>query len=191
MTLSITTLCLYAECHYAECRVFMYCCTECHYVQCHYAECRYAECCDAVISLLILKLLLEENACIKMTLSLRAFFTESRHSKGRYADCPSLLLCCVIVLNLFVFSVFMLRVVILSVVAPPKHVATFQVILLMKNLKTVFNHITITFPFPTHSYKTRWVFSKLPTIILRSLLQLPSIKFPKTRCNFVVRHLPL
>jgi hypothetical protein len=36
-TLSITTLC-----HYAECRIF-YCYAECRYAERHYAECRYAE----------------------------------------------------------------------------------------------------------------------------------------------------
>jgi hypothetical protein len=39
MTLSLTSLFLYAECHYAEC-----CYAECHYAECCYAECHYAEC---------------------------------------------------------------------------------------------------------------------------------------------------
>jgi hypothetical protein len=42
MTLSITTICRYAECPDAEYRY-----VECHYAECQYAESHYAECCYA------------------------------------------------------------------------------------------------------------------------------------------------
>jgi hypothetical protein len=42
MTLSITTLCRYAECHVSR---FIYCYAECNYAECCHTECRFAECC--------------------------------------------------------------------------------------------------------------------------------------------------
>jgi len=43
-TLSITTLCHYAECHCVECHYAEYSNAECQYGECRYGECRYGEC---------------------------------------------------------------------------------------------------------------------------------------------------
>jgi hypothetical protein len=49
MTLSITTLCQYAECHYSRVLDLISCYAECQHAECDFAECSYAEGCCALM----------------------------------------------------------------------------------------------------------------------------------------------